>query len=295
MARHRIDDLAATKRAAAEQPGDRFARGARLAKPDFDRQATARRHDGGDRIEVEPGWFIGIGGLCRLAGRHLGPVMRHLVDELGDMPVKTRPGLRGAELRRRVGRLGLRNEVRFGDQPGDRLETASGGEIIGIARRRRNGEAGADRPGRLGCCRDAGIILTIRFLVIIGDDGDGGIWKALPQADRHPAKIAGIHCGDDHQSGGLSTEAPVAQPSQMRIVCAPSSRPPIRQKWPALAPPARCELRQPLAQRRGKLIAAPAPGSLVKADDAMRDPVQRYRRNLGQAGHGAGKASMGMQ
>ena len=33
VARHRIDDLAATKRAAAEQPGDRFARGARLAKP----------------------------------------------------------------------------------------------------------------------------------------------------------------------------------------------------------------------------------------------------------------------
>lgn len=69
VARHRIDDLAATKRAAAEQPGDRFARGARLAKPDFDRQATARRHDGGDRIEVEPGWFISIGGLCRLAGQ----------------------------------------------------------------------------------------------------------------------------------------------------------------------------------------------------------------------------------
>ena len=55
------------------------------------------------------------------------------------------------------------------------------------------------------------------------------------------------------------------------------------------------KLRQPLGQRRGKLIASPAPGSLVKADDAMRDPVQRYRRNLGQAGHGAGKASMGMQ
>ena len=53
------------------------------------------------------------------------------------------------------------------------------------------------------------------------------------------------------------------------------------------------KLRQPLAQRRGKLIAAPAPVSLVKADDAMRGPVQRYRQNLGQAGHGAGKASWG--
>ena len=393
--------------------------------------------------------------------------MRHLVDELGDMPVQTRPGLRDAELRRRVGRLGLRNEVRFGDQPGDRLETASGGEIIGIARHRRNGEAGADRPGRLGGRRDAGIVLTIRFLVIVGDDGDDGVWKALSQRCRHLAEIAGIHGGDDRQSGGLMhggarcpaltdedrlraveraadqaemaglgaarqiplaavfrdeldgvqhaievaqrhDEAPGTVAAQAMgadalvleigmVVACRRCQPPCRlgrsprpfgavlllangwiaesrllwlccpprgtrswqaarsqagalgrpragaapiaselagnqvdeaaaltrlvveplarfgaghdQRQAAVAAPAPLaarshgrapeklagKLRQPLAQRRGKLIAAPAPGSLVKADDAMRDPVQRYRRNLGQAGHGAGKASMGMQ